>query len=105
MTHDLHGYLEQGIRQEIAGILGPHPGGDVPANAGERERKIAPDGGIGLDLASCFVTVPEIDPNPSYEKAPFIVKLHEMGFDNAHSAASSGSPTPTTRCTSRRRSP
>jgi predicted GH43/DUF377 family glycosyl hydrolase len=31
--------------------------------------------------------VPAIDPNPTYKKAPFILKLHEMGFDNAHTAA------------------
>jgi predicted GH43/DUF377 family glycosyl hydrolase len=48
---------------------------------------IAPDGGISLDPVSRFVTVPEVDPNPGYKKTPFIVKLHEMGFDNAHSAA------------------
>lgn len=48
---------------------------------------IAPDGGIGLDAVSRFVTVPELDPNPSYKKTPFLVKLHEMGFDNGHTAA------------------
>ena len=31
--------------------------------------------------------LPEIEPNPSYKKAPFLVKLHEMGFDNGHTAA------------------
>jgi predicted GH43/DUF377 family glycosyl hydrolase len=48
---------------------------------------IAPDGGIHLDPVSRFVTLPEIDPNPSYKKTPFTLKLHEMGFDNAHTAA------------------
>jgi predicted GH43/DUF377 family glycosyl hydrolase len=48
---------------------------------------IAPDGGIRLDPVSRFVTVPEIDPNPSYKKTPFLVKLHEMGFDNGDTAA------------------
>ncbi len=48
---------------------------------------IAPGGSVGLDPISRFVTVPEIDPNPSYRKTPFIVKLHEMGFDNRHAAA------------------
>ncbi len=48
---------------------------------------IDPDGSIRLDPVSRFVTVPEIDPNPRYMKTPFIVKLHEMGFDNAHTAA------------------
>jgi predicted GH43/DUF377 family glycosyl hydrolase len=48
---------------------------------------LAPDGGITLDSVSRFVTVPEIDPNPSYRKTPFIVKLHEMGFDNDHTTS------------------
>ncbi len=48
---------------------------------------LTPDGGIGLDPVSRFVTVPEIDPNPSYKKMPFLVKLHEMGFGNGHTAA------------------
>jgi predicted GH43/DUF377 family glycosyl hydrolase len=48
---------------------------------------IAPDGSLHLDAVSRFVTAPEIDPNPSYKKTPFIVKLHEMGFDNGASAA------------------
>ena len=43
-------------------------------------------GDIRLDPVSRFVTVPELDPNPSYKKTPFIVKLHEMGFDNGASA-------------------
>jgi len=41
-------------------------------------------GSIQFDPVSRFVSLPEIDPNPSYKKAPFIVKLHEMGFDNGH---------------------
>jgi hypothetical protein len=45
------------------------------------------DGGIRLDPISRFVTVPDLDPNPSYQKTPFTVKLHEMGFDNGASAA------------------
>jgi predicted GH43/DUF377 family glycosyl hydrolase len=48
---------------------------------------IAPGGAITLDPVSRYVTVPAIDPNPTYKKAPFILKLHEMGFDNAHTAA------------------
>jgi len=52
-----------------------------------REGLIVSDGSICVDPVSRFVTVPEIEPNPSYKKIPFIVKLHEMGFDNEHSAA------------------
>jgi predicted GH43/DUF377 family glycosyl hydrolase len=48
---------------------------------------ITADGGIALDSVSPFVTVPEIDPNPSYRRTPFLDKLHEMGFDNSHTAA------------------
>ena len=48
---------------------------------------ITPEEDIRLDPVSRFVTVPEIDPNPSYKKGLFIVKLHEMGFANAHTAA------------------
>lgn len=47
-----------------------------------RSGMIAPDGGIGLDPVSRFVTVPEVVPNPSYRKKSFILKFHEMGFDN-----------------------
>ena len=38
------------------------------------------DGQITLDPVSRFVTVPEILPNPSYNKKRFIIKLSEMGF-------------------------
>ncbi len=48
---------------------------------------IAPGGAISLDPVSRYVTVPAIDPNPTYKKAPFVLKLHEMGFDNVHTAA------------------
>ena len=43
---------------------------------------ISPDGNISLVPASRFVTVPEVLPNPTYRKKSFIIKLHEMGFDN-----------------------
>ncbi len=39
-----------------------------------------------VEPVSRLVTAPEIETNPSYKKTPFIVKLHEMGFDNGHSA-------------------
>ncbi len=48
---------------------------------------IDPDGQIRLDPVSRFVSVPELDPNPRYKKSVFIVKLHEMGFDNGASNA------------------
>ena len=43
---------------------------------------ISPDGNISLVPASRFVTLPEVLPNPTYRKKSFIIKLHEMGFDN-----------------------
>lgn len=45
---------------------------------------IAPKGRITLDPVSRFVTVPEVVPNPVYAKGLFMIKLAEMGFDNAY---------------------
>ena len=45
------------------------------------------EAGIQFDPVSRFVSMPDLEPNPSYQKAPFIVKLHEMGFDNPHTVA------------------
>jgi predicted GH43/DUF377 family glycosyl hydrolase len=47
----------------------------------------ASDGTISLDPVSRYVTVPGIVPNPSYRKKRFIIKLHEMGFENDHTTA------------------
>lgn len=47
-----------------------------------REGIISPDGRINLDPVSRYVTMPQIVPNPSYRKLSFIMKFHEMGFDN-----------------------
>ena len=43
---------------------------------------ISSGGDIDLDSVSRFVSVPALNPNPNYKKSLFIVKLHEMGFDN-----------------------
>lgn len=48
---------------------------------------IAPDDNIRMDPISRFVTVPEVNPNPSYKKTQFLIKLHEMDFGNGHTAA------------------
>jgi predicted GH43/DUF377 family glycosyl hydrolase len=48
---------------------------------------IRADGEITVDPVSRFVTVPEIVPNPSYQKGRFVVKLQEMGMGNGHSLA------------------
>jgi predicted GH43/DUF377 family glycosyl hydrolase len=47
-----------------------------------REGHIDPDGEITLTPVSRFVSLPEVVPNPGYRKKRFVVKLHEMGFDN-----------------------
>jgi predicted GH43/DUF377 family glycosyl hydrolase len=39
-----------------------------------------------MDPVSRFVTVPEILPNPSYDKKRFTIKLSEMGFEDGHVA-------------------
>jgi len=48
---------------------------------------LSPEGGIAMDAVSRFVTLPEVVPNPSYRRRRFIIKLHEMGFDNQHTTA------------------
>jgi predicted GH43/DUF377 family glycosyl hydrolase len=52
-----------------------------------RAGSIVPDGHITLDPVSRFVTVPEIVPDPSYEKKSFVIKLHEMGIEDRYVAA------------------
>jgi predicted GH43/DUF377 family glycosyl hydrolase len=47
-----------------------------------REGILSSLGDTTLTPVSRFVTVPEVVPNPSYRKKRFIIKLHEMGFDN-----------------------
>lgn len=39
-------------------------------------------GEITLDPVSRHVTAPEIIPNPTYDRATFVLKVHEMGFQN-----------------------
>lgn len=48
---------------------------------------ISPDGEVSIERPGPFVTVPEVVPNPTYQKTPFLVKLHEMGFQNSWSEA------------------
>jgi predicted GH43/DUF377 family glycosyl hydrolase len=43
---------------------------------------IAPSGAISFEPISRYVTEPEVLPNPSYLKQSFMLKLHEMGFEN-----------------------
>lgn len=48
-----------------------------------REGVIAADGGVSLVPVSRFVSLPHVLPNPGYRKKRFVIKLHEMGFENA----------------------
>jgi len=41
---------------------------------------LSPLGEISAEKVTRFVNPPEIVTNPTYEKASFLVKLHEMGF-------------------------
>ena len=52
-----------------------------------RAGTIGADGRITLDPVSRFVTVPDIVPNPRYWKPRFLIKLHEMGFNDTHAEA------------------
>jgi predicted GH43/DUF377 family glycosyl hydrolase len=52
-----------------------------------RSGEIAADGLISLDPVSRFVAMPQVLPNPGYQKKSFIHKFHEMGFDNAYADA------------------
>lgn len=47
-----------------------------------RSGEISADGAIGFDPVTRFVTMPQVVPNPTYRKRSFILKFHEMGFDN-----------------------
>src|SRR5258708_21468726 len=42
---------------------------------------LSPLGEIPAENVTRFVNPPEIATNPTYEKATFLVKLHEMGFE------------------------
>ncbi|MEO5916934.1 MAG: glycoside hydrolase family 130 protein [Luteolibacter sp.] len=47
-----------------------------------RSGMIDPGGGISFDPVSRFVAMPLVVPNPTYRKKSFVLKFHEMGFDN-----------------------
>lgn len=52
-----------------------------------RSGVIHASGEICMDTVSPFVSLPEVDADPYFEKARFTEIIHEMGCDNAHSAA------------------
>jgi predicted GH43/DUF377 family glycosyl hydrolase len=48
---------------------------------------ISRTGDIALEPVSRYVTMPEILPNPGYHKQSFVMKFHEMGFENEFAVA------------------
>lgn len=48
---------------------------------------VSSDGNVVVEPASRFAILPEVAPNPTYFKKRFLIKLHEMGFDNDCTAA------------------
>lgn len=48
---------------------------------------IDPCGAISMEPVSRYVTVPEVVPNPCYNRKRFLIKLAEMGFMNGHASA------------------
>lgn len=52
-----------------------------------RSGTIAENGRIGLDPVSRFVRAPEVVLDPTYHKARFGRKIHEMGLDEAYTTA------------------
>jgi len=49
-----------------------------------RAGSIARNGRITLDRVSRYVATPEVIPNPDYHRPSFLLKLHEMGFENEY---------------------
>jgi predicted GH43/DUF377 family glycosyl hydrolase len=43
-------------------------------------------GAVSLDPFSRFVALPQVEPNPTYRKELFIIKLQEMGFEEGYAA-------------------
>lgn len=48
---------------------------------------LSADGEVAVDPPQHSVTLPHVEPNPTYQKRRFLIKLHEMGFQNATSAS------------------
>lgn len=76
---DQNGVAEGGLRF----ILSLRATGEGHISSIEfREGIISPEGQITLTPVSRFVSLPAVEPNPGYRKKRFVIKLHEMGFDN-----------------------
>lgn len=55
-----------------------------------RSGTISPNHHITFDPVSRFVSMPDIVPDPSYEKKSFVTKLQEMGFEDKYVSAVMG---------------
>ncbi|SKA86836.1 Predicted glycosyl hydrolase, GH43/DUF377 family [Prosthecobacter debontii] len=52
-----------------------------------RDGILTAQGALSFAPVSRYVSAPEVLPNPSYRKKTFVLKLHEMGFDNDSAGA------------------
>jgi len=52
-----------------------------------RTGNISPEGEITITPVSRYVSEPQIEPNPTYRKRNFIIKLEEMGLENGYHTA------------------
>jgi len=52
-----------------------------------RSGLITKDSGMRMDPVSRFASATDSLPNPEYDRRAFGIKVHEMGFENEHSAA------------------
>ncbi len=55
-----------------------------------RSGVIRADGSIEMEMPTPFVTLPELNPNPTFQKTRFLAKLNEMGLENDWSASTHG---------------
>jgi predicted GH43/DUF377 family glycosyl hydrolase len=81
VPHPDQGGLQEG---ELRFILSLRATGEGHISSIEfRSGILTAENDLILDPVSRFVSAPAVAPNPSYRKISFIIKLHEMGFDNA----------------------
>jgi hypothetical protein len=70
---------------ESAALFNPsivaHPDQGHISSIEFRTGVLSPSGEISAENVTRFVNPPEIVTNPTYEKASFLLKLHEMGFE------------------------
>jgi predicted GH43/DUF377 family glycosyl hydrolase len=76
---------QEGLKEgELRFILSLRATGEGHISSIEfRSGILSAENDLVLDPVSRFVSAPLVAPNPSYRKASFILKMHEMGCDNA----------------------